>query len=52
LRARGPFLHDGRAATVDVAIRQHAGEGAPARDRYTRLTAAQQTQLLQFLQSI
>src|SRR5204863_382063 len=34
LRARTVFLHDGRAATVDSAIRQHDGEAARARDRY------------------
>ena len=49
LRARTAFLHDGRAATVDSAIRQHDGEAARARDRYVRLNPASQTQLLQFL---
>ena len=49
LRARTVFLHDGRAATVDSAIRQHDGEAARARDRYVRLSPASQAQLLQFL---
>jgi len=49
LRARTAFLHDGRAATVDSAIRQHDGEAARARERYVRLSPASQTQLLQFL---
>ena len=52
LRVRGPFLHDGRAATVDVAIRLHDGEAATARTRYLQLPPAMQTQLLQFLFSI
>jgi CxxC motif-containing protein (DUF1111 family) len=49
LRASGPYLHDGRAATVDEAIRGHDGEGAGPRDRYLRLTPTQRQQLLDFL---
>jgi CxxC motif-containing protein (DUF1111 family) len=52
LRARSAFLHDGRAATVDAAIRLHDGEAARARDRFTRLGPTQQRQLLEFLASI
>ena len=52
VRVRAPLLHDGRAATVDAAIRLHDGEAAPARQRYTRLNAVQQRQLLDFLNSI
>lgn len=52
LRARTPLLHDGRAATIDAAIRPHDGEAARVRDRYTRLNSAQQQQLLDFLKSI
>ncbi len=52
LRARTVFLHDGRAATVDSAIRQHDGEAARARDRYVRSSPTLQAQLLQFLGSI
>ncbi len=52
LRARGPYLHDGRAATVDVAIRLHDGTAAAARNRYLQLPANQQVQLLQFLLTI
>ena len=32
LRASAPYLHDGRAATVDTAIRLHSGEAAHSRD--------------------
>jgi CxxC motif-containing protein (DUF1111 family) len=49
LRASGPYLHDGRAATVDDAIRGHDGEAAGSRDRYQRLTPTQRQQLLDFL---
>jgi CxxC motif-containing protein (DUF1111 family) len=45
-------LHDGRAPTIDAAIRLHDGEAARVRDRYTRLNSAQQQQLLDFLKSI
>ena len=52
LRARGPFLHDGRAATVDAAIRFHDGEAARVRDRYNNLSTHEQRQLVEFLNSI
>ncbi len=49
LRASAPYLHDGRASTVDAAIRAHDGEGAAARDRYGRLTPQLRQNLLEFL---
>ena len=52
LRARGPFLHDGRAKTVDEAIRAHDGEGLASRKRYDALSAAERKQLLDYLASI
>ena len=52
LRASAPYLHDGRAPSVDAAIRAHAGEGTAARDRYLRLREQQRRQLLEFLNSI
>ena len=52
LRASAPYLHDGRAATVDAAIRAHDGEARYARDRYYRLNPVQRRQLLDFLNSI
>lgn len=52
LRASGPYLHDGRAASVDAAIRAHDGEAARSREAYRRLTPAQRQQLLAFLASI
>jgi CxxC motif-containing protein (DUF1111 family) len=52
LRVRGSFLHDGRAPTVDAAIRAHEGEGVAARNRYLALPAAQRQQLLDYLASI
>ena len=34
LRASAPYLHDGRATTIDAAIRAHDVEGSVSRDRY------------------
>jgi len=45
-----PYLHDGRAATLDDAIRQHAGDAQAVRDAYVNtLTADQQSQIQEFL---
>lgn len=52
LAASGPYLHDGRAKTVDEAIRTHAGEAKIARDRYVSLTQSQRDRLLEFLNSL
>lgn len=52
LRVRGPYLHDGRAKTVDEAIRAHEGEGAASRDRYEALSPAERRRLLDYLGSI
>ncbi len=52
MRVRAPYLHDGRAATADAAIRLHDGEAARTRDRYVKLSPALQAQLLDFLNSL
>ena len=52
LSASGPYLHDGRANTVDAAIRAHAGEAAYSVNQYLKLTSSQQNLLLQFLNSL
>lgn len=51
-RFTAPYLHDGRAATLDEAIKAHAGEGAAASDRYKRLQPKEQQQLVDFLNTI
>ena len=48
----GPFLHDGRAATIDDAIRMHGGEGQAAADRYVSLDVDAQADLQEFLKSL
>ncbi len=52
LRFRRPLLHDGRAATVDAAVRAHGGEAALARAGYGRLSDASRAALLAFLDSL
>jgi CxxC motif-containing protein (DUF1111 family) len=52
LRASAPYLHDGRATTVDAAIAAHDGEGKVSRDRYLKLTPAQKKQLADFLMTL
>jgi CxxC motif-containing protein (DUF1111 family) len=52
LRDSGPYLHDGRAETVDAAIRGHEGEAARTRDHYVHLNHREQQQLLDFLETL
>lgn len=51
-RMSAPYLHDGRAPTIDAAIRAHEGEGRIVRDRYLKLNAAQQKLLADFVLSL
>lgn len=52
LRFSAPYLHDGRAQTIDEAIKDHDGEAKATRDRYLKLEPNQRQLLIQFLQSI
>jgi CxxC motif-containing protein (DUF1111 family) len=52
LRASAPYLHDGRAATVDAAILGHDGEAKPARERFRQLSPRQRQQLVDFLTAL
>ena len=52
LRLRTHFLHDGRATTFEEAIRLHAGEAGPARDRFVSLPDDERRALLAFLKSL
>jgi hypothetical protein len=47
-----PFLHDGRARTLDTAIRMHGGEAASTRRRYIALSRTQRRQLVGFLRTL
>jgi CxxC motif-containing protein (DUF1111 family) len=47
-----PYLHDGRAATLEDAIRQHGGQGAKSAQRFSSLPAGEQYQLVAFLKTL
>lgn len=51
LNGRHFYLHDGRAHSLDEAIRMHGGEGQRARGAYAALTDAQRAALLDFVAS-
>ncbi len=46
------FLHDGRAGTIEEAIRLHGGEAATSRDRFAALSKQDRKALLAFLRSL
>ena len=50
--AVSPYLHDGRADTLDDGIRLHGGEAEQARDRYVAMSEADQAKLIAFLESL
>ncbi|HEX4145280.1 MAG TPA: di-heme oxidoredictase family protein [Pirellulales bacterium] len=52
LRDSAPYLHDGRAQTVEEAIVCHAGEAADSVDRYLALSTNARTRLLAFLATL
>ncbi len=47
-----PYLHDGRATSLSEAIREHGGEARASRDRFLRLTAREQRNLIRFLKNL
>jgi hypothetical protein len=47
-----PYLHDGRAATLQDAIAQHDGDAAAVRDAFVALDADSQAQVVEFLQTL
>ncbi len=52
LRESAPYLHDGRASTIEAAIEQHFDEAENARLNYEGLTDSEREQLLLFLRDI
>lgn len=52
LRLATSFLHDGRAKTLEEAIRLHGGEASSSRMRFEALSAKERESLLQFLRSL
>jgi CxxC motif-containing protein (DUF1111 family) len=47
-----PYMHDGRAETLEDAIRTHTGQGAASLNRFSKLSAAEQQQLVAFLKTL
>jgi cytochrome c peroxidase len=52
LRDSGPYLHDGRAKTVEEAIAYHGGEAAGCIERYLALPGDARARLLTFLSTL
>ena len=52
LNGRAFYLHDGRTSDLAEAVLFHGGEGAAARNRFSRLSARDRGALLAFLQSL
>lgn len=48
----GPYMHHGRATTLDAAIRGHGGEAAPSRAAYLDLPEEDRESLLAFLRTL
>jgi CxxC motif-containing protein (DUF1111 family) len=52
LHYRTSYLHDGRAHSIDDAVKLHGGAAAPARAAYDRLKPADRASLQAFLQTL
>ena len=52
LAAVGPYLHDGRAETINAAILAHGGEAEASRDAFEALSSSQRTAIETFLRSL
>ena len=52
LRSSAPYLHDGRASTVDEAIRLHGGEARASARKYQSMSAANRDKVLAFLNTL
>ncbi len=47
-----PYLHDGRAATLQQAIALHGGQGTHSAGRFQDLSRTEKTQLIAFLKTL
>src|SRR5262249_24112892 len=52
LRFRRLYMHDGRATTLEAAIRAHGGEAEQAVREYQNASAAEREALLAFLHTL
>ena len=48
----GPWLHDGRATTLDAAILAHGGDATDSRDAYLALAEEERAAVIAFLESL
>jgi CxxC motif-containing protein (DUF1111 family) len=51
-RDSGPYLHDGRAATLEEAVALHGGEAAKSTKRFFGLTSEERLRMQAFLRSL
>jgi CxxC motif-containing protein (DUF1111 family) len=52
LRLARRYLHDGRASSIEQAIRLHGGEATQSRDAFAALSESDRKALLRFLESL
>ena len=52
VRDSGPYLHDGRADTLEQAIAFHGGQGATAAVKFFELKPAERQQVIAFFKSL
>jgi len=51
-RDSGPYLHDGRAQTLEQAVAMHGGQGADAAQKFFQLSPRERLQIEAFLKSL
>jgi CxxC motif-containing protein (DUF1111 family) len=47
-----PYLHDGRAATLEEAVKLHAGQAAKSSEKFAELSSMQREELVTFLNTL
>ena len=52
VRDSAPYMHDGRAATLDEAIKWHDGEAADSAARYRKMSPSERHDLVMFVYSL
>ena len=52
LRDSGPYMHDGKATSLEFAIKRHGGQAAQVAVRFEALSGEQKMQLRRFLHSL
>ncbi len=51
-RDSGPYLHDGRAQTLEQAVAMHGGQGAASAQRFFALSPRERLDVEAFLKSL